>query len=470
MRSRYGKVCPTIRRRLFLLLATFSVGFFVVSSAHAATYYVSVNGGSDSNPGTEAAPFKTLVKASKTMSGGDTVYIRAGIYNEGMTHNFGNNGLFVFKNGTSKSNMTRFLAYPGEEALAKGYTTNDNGRVIIKPPRGWMGPDNGGATFALHFSSNTQYIEIAGLVFDGTNSSRPGTTSYTGPVKFDGSYKDNIWAKNNRLIKNEIRYGGGLGGGGGNEIIGNWIHHSRVYGIYTAFDNGLFEGNLVEDNDGYAIHLFQQNHRVNGWIIRNNILRRSGGNYRPTSHDRDGSLKPLPGVVLTRGSSQFYNNLVYDNPYGGVTVGLGARNMLVANNTVYGNGKHGIKVNSSFAGSQNTRIINNISFGNGGAQIDDNGTNTTLQNNLTTDPKFVNPAAGDFGVQAGSPAIDKGMTLAEVKDDFTSKARPEGAAYDIGAFEGAGSKADVLPGMGGGLPPGGGGGGAGGGGLGNCYK
>ncbi len=43
MRSRYGKVCPTIRSRLFLLLATFSVGFFVVSSAHAATYYVATN-------------------------------------------------------------------------------------------------------------------------------------------------------------------------------------------------------------------------------------------------------------------------------------------------------------------------------------------------------------------------------------------------------------------------------------------
>ncbi len=93
-----------------------------------------------------------------------------------------------------------------------------------------------------------------------------------------------------------------------------------------------------------------------------------------------------------------------------------------------------------------------------------------MQNNLTTDPNFVNPAAGDFGVQAGSPAIDKGMTLAQVPDDFTGKKRPEGAAYDIGAFEGAGSKAGVLPGVGAGIPAGIGGGGTGGGGLGNCYK
>ena len=393
------------------------------------------------------------------MSGGDTVYIRAGTYNEAMTHGYGG---FVFKNGTSKSNMTRFAAYPGEEALAKGYTTNDNGRVIIKPPRGWMGSANGGATFALWFSRNTQYVEIRGLVFDGTNSSRPGTSSTTGPVKFDGSYAQNIWAKNNRLIGNEIRYGGGMGGGGGNEIIGNWIHHSKAYGLYPTFDNGLFEGNLVEDNDGYGLHLFQQDHEISGWIVRNNIFRRNGGNYRPKYNGegirngivRNGELKPLPAVIITRGSgNQFYNNLVYDNPYGGVNVGLGVKNALVANNTIYGNGVHGIRVN---AASTNARVINNIVYGNRGDPIINLGTNTTLDKNLTEDPKFVNPAAGDFGVQAGSPAIDKGMTLAQVPDDFTGKKRPEGAAYDIGAFEGAGSKANVLPGMGGGLPPGGG--------------
>lgn len=443
-------------RQLLLLLTSVALSLSLAVSAHAATYYVATNG-SDSNPGTQAAPFKTIVKASKTMSGGDTVYIRAGVYNEGLTHGYGG---FVFKNGTSKSNMTRFLAYPGEEALAHGYTTNDNGRVIIKPPRGWMGSEYGGATFALWYSRNTQYIEVRGLVFDGTNSDRPDTTSNTGPVKFDGSYEQNIWAKNNLLINNEIRYGGGIGGGGGNEIIGNWIHHSGTYGLYTAYDNGLFEGNLVEDCAGYGLHLYQQNHAVNGWIVRNNIFRRNGGTYYPTSAGRSGKHKPLPGVIITRGSHQFYNNLVYDNPYGGINVGLQAKNVLVANNTVYGNGVHGIRINpvASLGGSRNARVINNIVWGNNGPQINDLGDNTTLQNNLTEDPKFVNPGAGDFGVQAGSPAIDKGATLAEVKTDYTGKARPEGAAYDIGAFEGAGSRANVLPGMAGGLPPGAGGG------------
>ncbi len=430
MRSRYGKVCPTIRSRLFLLLATLSIGFFTVTSAHAATYYVATNG-SDSNPGTESAPFKTIAKGSQTMSGGDTLYIRAGTYDESLNN---------FKNG-NPSAYTRFTAAPGDE-----------GKVIIRPS----------ADFVVFFSVDTAYVEVSGMVLDGSN-----VKFMTVKINhsFTPAFKN---AHHIRLLRNDIIGGdySGILGGADCEIIGNRIHDAGDYGIYTGGgSNGVIEGNIIYNNGGFAIHLFEQNHPVNGWIIRNNIIYDNGKGYRK---DRSNEFQVAPAVILTRGSSQFYNNIVYGNPNGGVVVSLGAKNMLVANNTVYGNGKYGIRMTVS---SENTRIVNNISYGNNGSQIDDGGENTTLQNNLTTDPKFVNPAAGDFGVQAGSPAIDKGMTLAQVPTDFTSKARPEGAAYDIGAFEGAGSKANVLPGMGGGLPPGGAGtGGSGGGGLGNCYK
>lgn len=453
--------------KIFLMI---TVMLCLASSAHAATYYVSVNNGSDSNPGTEGAPFKTILKASRAMSGGDTVYIRAGVYNEGLTHGYGSPDKFVFKNGTSKNNMTRFAAYPGEEALAHGYSKSDAGKVIIKPPRGWMGPrpQYGGATFALLLEIETQYVEIRGLVFDGTNSLIPGTSQSHGPVKFNGSDDKNSWAKNNRLIANEIRYGMGILGGGGNEIIGNWIHHATAYGIYTMnFDTqALFEGNLVEDNNGYGLHLFSQYHHVNGWVIRNNIFRRNGGNYHPEGVYRNGlvrtgELKPLPSVILTRGSSQFYNNLVYDNPYGGVNVSNSANNMFVANNTVYGNGKYGILIRKpeppEQGGSRNARVINNISYGNSGPQIEDNGINTTLQNNMTSDPLFWDAANGDFGLKLLSPAIDAGATLPEVKTDFIGNPRPDGPNYDIGAFEASGSHPNPAPGAGGGIDGGTGG-------------
>ena len=54
------------------------------------------------------------------------------------------------------------------------------------------------------------------------------------------------------------------------------------------------------------------------------------------------------------------------------------------------------------------------------------------------DPLFVSPATGDYGVRAGSPAIDAGMLLPGINDSYS------GAGPDIGAGEyGAGVVADV---------------------------
>ena len=58
----------------------------------------------------------------------------------------------------------------------------------------------------------------------------------------------------------------------------------------------------------------------------------------------------------------------------------------------------------------------------------------------TGDPLFVAPAAGDYGVQAGSPAIDAGLLLPGINDGYA------GAGPDMGAGEYGGSAvADVPP-------------------------
>ena len=50
---------------------------------------------------------------------------------------------------------------------------------------------------------------------------------------------------------------------------------------------------------------------------------------------------------------------------------------------------------------------------------------------------FVDPAAANYHLKTGSPAIDKGQTLATVPKDIEGKARPVGAGWDLGAYEGA---------------------------------
>ncbi|MCI0660951.1 MAG: DUF1565 domain-containing protein, partial [Acidobacteria bacterium] len=48
-------------------------------------YYVAPNG-SDSNPGTEALPFKTIQRAADKVDPGDTVIVEDGVYTMGIPH------------------------------------------------------------------------------------------------------------------------------------------------------------------------------------------------------------------------------------------------------------------------------------------------------------------------------------------------------------------------------------------------
>ena len=51
------------------------------------------------------------------------------------------------------------------------------------------------------------------------------------------------------------------------------------------------------------------------------------------------------------------------------------------------------------------------------------------------DPKFVNAANLDFRLQSTSVLIDKGITISPAFNDKNGITRPQGTAWDIGAFE-----------------------------------
>jgi hypothetical protein len=48
---------------------------------------------------------------------------------------------------------------------------------------------------------------------------------------------------------------------------------------------------------------------------------------------------------------------------------------------------------------------------------------------------FVNAVAHNYKLAPGSPAIDAGITLSSVTTDRIGTIRPQGRAYDVGAYE-----------------------------------
>jgi hypothetical protein len=76
----------------------------------AATYFVATSG-SDANPGTEAAPWRTINKAAHTATPGSTVNVRGGTYSEMVT---------VTVSGSAAAGYITFQSYPGETAVIDG--------------------------------------------------------------------------------------------------------------------------------------------------------------------------------------------------------------------------------------------------------------------------------------------------------------------------------------------------------------
>lgn len=108
------------------------------AAATQATYYVSPSG-SDSNPGTLAAPFKTITKArdvvrtvNTSMTGDIVVTLRGGTYPLDSTVTFGP------ADGGKNGNYVRYVAYNGETPLVTGgkpitgWTIHDQAKNIWK--------------------------------------------------------------------------------------------------------------------------------------------------------------------------------------------------------------------------------------------------------------------------------------------------------------------------------------------------
>lgn len=130
----------TMESRTGFLLA--AVGFLALpagaAAATQATYYVSPTG-SDSNPGTLAAPFRTITKArdvvrtvNTSMTGDIVVTLRGGTYPLDSTISFGP------ADGGKNGNYVRYVAASGETPLLtggkpiKGWTIHDQGKNIWK--------------------------------------------------------------------------------------------------------------------------------------------------------------------------------------------------------------------------------------------------------------------------------------------------------------------------------------------------
>lgn len=362
-------------------------------AATAATYYVATNG-NNANAGTQAQPFQTIGQGLSVLAAGDTLYIRGGTYAERIDSN-----QQTVRAGTSWSNVVTIAAYAGETVTLR--------------------PGSGGEVINLTQSS-IQYVVFDGLSLDATGVQfGMSLTNGANHVRFkNGEMKNSTLTGVAISVSPASSY---------NEILNSKIHDlgssNQDHGLYIQTTNNLVEGCEIYNTSGYGIQLYNGygGERASNNIIRNNRL-----------HNLGLGSSGLGAVTINSGDdNMFYNNLVYDSLRGIDVMWGGPQRTKIYNNTIYNTSAAGIEIGS---GSTNAVVQNNIVYQNGSTIIN-NGVGTQISNNLTTDPKFVNASAKDFTLQQTSPAIDTGVTLDAVTTDFAGTTRPQGAGYDVGAYE-----------------------------------
>jgi hypothetical protein len=214
-----------------------------------------------------------------------------------------------------------------------------------------------------------------------------------------------------------------LAGGIGHEFLNNRVHdNGRVFhlthGVYWGVKDGLIDGNEIWNNAAYGIQVYGDGdisgNRVIGNRIHHNTRLGNGG-----------------GINLSGPNNRAYNNVIWgqDASYAINIAWKNPQNNRVEHNTIVN--RYCIDINDD---SVNAIVRNNLCVG-ANATIDNRGTGTQLSNNLLSDPQFVDAAGANFRLKPTSPAIDAGVTIADVMIDAARQPRPQGLRSDIGAYE-----------------------------------
>lgn len=283
-------------------------------------YYVDKTKGNDSNPGTtQTLAFKTIQKANEKVVAGDVVYVKNGTYDENIT---------VVKSGNF-NNWIVFQAFPGHKPFVRGTqdgTFRVEGNYIkiigfrvtstqmgsgIHVGKGnhhtqilnneihdsGCGGISGQETDYLYIEGNISYRNAFRSPYQCSGLSIYQAKAYDNQPGFHNIIRNNISYSNENKLPQE---NGKVTDGNG--IIIDDFRHTQGQTRSPKYTNWtLVENNLVFDNGGRGIHIFQSDNV----IVRNNTSLRN-----LQSRNLEGTLN---GELTTLLSSnvQFYKNMVY---------------------------------------------------------------------------------------------------------------------------------------------------------------
>ncbi len=340
------------------------------------------------------------------------------------------------------------LRITGGDAAGQGGWLNP-----FPDPGGWD-EDAGGGLYVITASAT-----IKDSYFSGNVSPHAG-----GGAAFIYS---NMTFSDNTVLSNSAGAGGGLfvesaGSVIGNTISGNTADSAGGLELWgnraVTVEGNLITGNIVATHNCGGVHMFLSPATVRRNTISANVAEREGGGLCMMASDgatlesnvvADNQAGTVgSGLYIVSSSARLSHNTVARNG-GGDGIGVyitvwDAEDMaadVTMTNTLLADHPTGIRVTTGC-----TVTVNGALWHNTATTVDaEPGASVIVANELTGDPDFVDPDAGDYHIGPVSAARDAGVD-SHLVGDMDGQARPMGWGYDLGADEYPDAHLDLVKG------------------------
>jgi hypothetical protein len=434
----------TIYQIVSLIMAVIMILMNTVNiQAAGRDVYVSPTG-SDSNPGTASAPYKTFEKANAVLKPGSTLYIYAGLYTQ---------PLKITKSGTSAEWVTvkplggkviidlKFKTAPGIDVRASYVNISE---LVVRNSRG------------VCVNLIGSRITVSGLIVHHCVSHGIQANKSSHIRILNNTVHSSVLSNSARKLTGG--WGSGIKVRIGTIVLiqGNKIHHNYGEGIGTRGKHILIRSNVVYDN--YSVNIYTNAEAA--FIERNFVYCTPNSGFERDGFPATGigmGEEDFPGWRPRLKNARVINNIVsfcrHGVRYSGADPGLeggGLKNAIIAYNTLYGSVNSAISI--AYESSQEGSLIaNNIIWqAQNRLAVIDNPVGLTFHHNLwkvrppaalrgpgdkVGEPKFASaPGYTPKGYRLSASSLAVGAAAdTGILHDFYAKQR--GPTFDMGAIQ-----------------------------------
>jgi hypothetical protein len=403
-------------KKLFTIIIIIMLQIFVAENIYATTIYVDASKTSGLNNGTSwENAYTSFQSALNEAVSGDQIWTAKGTYKPSYAYDLTNtsryyhfrmiNGVAIYGGfagiETAVSQRTDYRVGGANETILSG-DLNDDDMVT-------------GAGATLSFSNNG---ENCYHVFF-----HPSVLALNNSAILDGF-----------TIKGGNANGGSFTNGGGiyNDISSpTLINLSIINNCAYPHGGGVFNSecspiliNLLIENNAASIHgggFYNSSASpiLTNVKISNNIANMGGGIFNESSS---------PSLTNVTISGNFA-------PYGGGIFNNNSSSPTLSNSIVWGN-TASINGSQIFINHPSTTTFNFSCYSSEPGDLYGAGTFVTTNNNIISNPKFVNSTANDYRIFGNSPCVNTGNNSynAEITD-IRGEARIQNTTIDMGAYE-----------------------------------